>query len=40
MNGKEVYKYAVTKPVENIKQLLQKSNEKNRRYKIYYSTSI
>lgn len=28
MNGKEVYKYAVTKPVENIKQLLQKSNEK------------
>lgn len=28
MNGKEVYKYAVTKTVDNINKLLQKSNEK------------
>ena len=27
MDGKEVYKYAVTKTVENIKELLEKSNE-------------
>lgn len=27
MNGKEIYKYAVTKTVENINQLLEKSNE-------------
>ena len=28
MQGKEIYKYAVTKTVENIKELLEKSNEK------------
>ena len=28
MNGKEVYKYAVTKTVKNIKELLEKSGEK------------
>ena len=28
MNGKEIYKYAVTKTVENIKELLEQSNEK------------
>lgn len=27
MNGKEVYKYAVTKTVENIKKLLKKADE-------------
>ena len=27
MNGKEIYKYAVTKTVENVKELLKNSNE-------------
>lgn len=42
MNGKEVYKYAVTNPVKNVKQLLQKSNEKieNIKYIIPHQSNL
>lgn len=42
MNGKEVYKYAVTKTVENIKELLEKSGEKleNIKYIIPHQSNL
>ena len=42
MNGTEVYKYAVTKTVENIKELLEKSSEKidNIKYIIPHQSNV
>ena len=42
MNGKEIYKYAVTKTVENIKELLEKSEEdiENIKYIIPHQSNI
>lgn len=42
MNGKEIYKYAVTKTIENINELLEKSNEtiENIKYIIPHQSNI
>lgn len=42
MNGKEIYKYAVTKTIENINELLEKCNEKmeNIKYIIPHQSNI
>ena len=42
MNGKEIYKYAVIKTIENINELLEKSNEtiENIKYIIPHQSNI